>query len=74
MKRVMFVVDAVWGTSQLAHRTAILVAELLRERASLLAGKARDVIYRYFAEVPKPGVSAGVRDAEEQAVKARGYA
>ena len=58
----------------MAHRTAILVTELLRERASLRAGKARDVIYRYFAEVPKPGVSVGVSDAEKQAVKAREYA
>ncbi len=63
-----FVVDAVGGMSQLAHRTAIerltaagavpntslaLVTELFRDWKSPLADKARDVIKWYMPEVQK---------------------
>jgi nicotinamidase-related amidase len=72
---VMFVTDAVGGRSQVAHRTAIerlshaggvpntalaVVTELFRDWASPLAGKAREVIYWYFAEVPKVTTEVGV--------------
>jgi nicotinamidase-related amidase len=72
---VMFVTDAVGGRSQVAHRTAIerlshagavpntalaMVTELFRDWASPLAGKAREVIYWYFAEVPKVTIEVGV--------------
>ena len=72
---VMFVTDAVGGRSQTAHRTAIerltqagavpttalaVVTELFRDWASPLAGKAREVIYWYFAEVPKVTKEVGV--------------
>jgi nicotinamidase-related amidase len=61
-----FVVDAVGGLSQLAHRTAIerltaagavpntavaLVTELFRDWKSPVAGKAREILKRYLAEV-----------------------
>jgi nicotinamidase-related amidase len=64
----MFVVDAVGGMSQLAHRTAIerltaagaapntslaLVTELFRDWKSPLADKARPVITWYLAEAKK---------------------
>jgi isochorismate hydrolase len=64
----MFVVDAVGGMSQLAHRTAIerltasgavpntslaLVTELFRDWKSPLADKARDVIKWYQPEAHK---------------------
>jgi nicotinamidase-related amidase len=64
----MFVVDAVGGMSQLAHRTAIerltaagaipnsalaLVTELFRDWKSPLADKARTVIKWYMPEVQK---------------------
>lgn len=64
----MFVVDAVGGMSQLAHRTAIerltaagaipntslaLVTELFRDWKSPNANKARDVITWYLPEVQK---------------------
>ena len=64
----MFVVDAVGGMSQLAHRTAIerltaagavpntslaLVTELFRDWKSPLADKARDVIKWYLPEAKK---------------------
>ncbi|MGC1458454.1 MAG: isochorismatase family protein, partial [Steroidobacteraceae bacterium] len=64
----MFVVDAVGGMSQLAHRTAIerltaagavpntslaLVTELFRDWKSPIANKARDVITWYLPEVQK---------------------
>jgi nicotinamidase-related amidase len=63
-----FVVDAVGGLSQLAHRTAIerltaagaipntalaLVTELFRDWKSPLASKARDIIKPYAAELQK---------------------
>jgi len=72
---VMFVTDAVGGRSQVAHRTAIermshagavpntalaVVTELFRDWASPLADKAREVIYWYFAEVPKVTDEVGV--------------
>jgi len=64
----MFVVDAVGGMSQLAHRTAVerltaagaipnttlaLVTELFRDWKSELAAKGRDIIKWYLAEVQK---------------------
>jgi nicotinamidase-related amidase len=82
----MFVTDAVGGRSQSAHRTAIermahagavpstalaVVTELFRDWASPLADEARQVIYWYFAEVPKLKANVGVSEAEKQAVKAR---
>jgi nicotinamidase-related amidase len=63
-----FVVDAVGGLSQLAHRTAIerltaagavpntalaLVTELFRDWKSPVADKAREIIKPYLAEVQK---------------------
>jgi len=80
----MFVADAVGGRSQSAHRTAIermahagavpntalaVVTELFRDWASPLAGKAREVIYWYFAEVQKLKANVGVSEAERQAVR-----
>ena len=71
----MYVTDAVGGRSQTAHRTAIerlahagavpntalaVVTELFRDWKSPLAEKAREVIYWYFAEVPKLGADIGV--------------
>jgi nicotinamidase-related amidase len=65
---VMFVVDAVGGLSQLAHRTAIerlahagavpntslaVVTELFRDWKSPVADKAREIIKGYLAEVHK---------------------
>src|ERR1700733_9076100 len=65
---VLYVTDAVGGRSQVAHRTAIdrlaaagavpttalaVVTELFRDWAGPLSGPAQDVIYWYFAEVPK---------------------
>ena len=85
----MFVADAVGGRSQSAHRTAIermahagavpntalaVVTELFRDWASPLAGKARDVIYWYFAEVQKLKANVGVSEAEKQAVRDREHA
>lgn len=82
----MYVTDAVGGRSQSAHRTAIermahagavpntalaVVTELFRDWASPLAGKGRDVIYWYFAEVQKLKANVGVSEAEKQAVRAR---
>ncbi|MER9888059.1 isochorismatase family protein [Mesorhizobium sp. M0114] len=64
----MFVVDAVGGMSQLAHRTAIerltaagavpntslaLVTELFRDWKSALADPVRDVIKWYMPEAQK---------------------
>jgi nicotinamidase-related amidase len=69
---VTFVVDAVGGLSQLAHRTAIerlahagavpntslaLVTELFRDWKSPVAGKAREIIKPYMAEVHKVAAS-----------------
>jgi len=71
----MYVTDAVGGRSQTAHRTAIerlahagavpntalaVVTELFRDWKSPLAGKAREVINWYFAEVQKLGADVGV--------------
>lgn len=85
----MFVTDAVGGRSQSAHRTAIermahtgavpntalaVVTELFRDWGSPLAGKAREVIYWYFAEVPKLKANVGVSEAEKQAVRDREHA
>jgi hypothetical protein len=82
----MFVTDAVGGRSQSAHRTAIermahagavpntalaVVTELFRDWASPLAGKAREVIYWYFAEVQNLKVNVGVSEAEKKAVRDR---
>jgi nicotinamidase-related amidase len=65
---VTFVVDAVGGMSQLAHRTAVerltaagavpntavaLVTELFRDWKSPLAPKAREIIQWYIAELAK---------------------
>lgn len=65
---VMFVVDAVGGLSQLAHRTAIerlahagavpntslaVVTELFRDWKSPVADKARGIVKSYLAEVQK---------------------
>lgn len=65
---VMFVVDAVGGLSQLAHRPAIerlvhsgavhntsfaLLTELFRDWKSPVADKARAIIKPYVAEVQK---------------------
>src|ERR1700724_2832070 len=81
----MFVTDAVGGRSQVAHRTAIerlshagavpttalaVNTELFRDWASPAAGKAGDVIYWYFREVPKLTAAVGVADAEKQAAAA----
>jgi nicotinamidase-related amidase len=81
----MFVVDAVGGRSQAAHRAAIerlahagavpntalaVVCELFRDWASPVADKARDVIYWYFGEVGKLGADVGVSDVEKEAVRA----
>jgi nicotinamidase-related amidase len=85
----MFVVDAVGGRSQAAHRTAIerlahagavpntalaVVTELFRDWASPLAERAREVIYWYFAEVPKLNANVGVSGAEKRAAKAMEHA
>ncbi len=85
----MFVVDAVGGRSQAAHRTAIerlthagavpttalaVVCELFRDWASPLAEKARDVIYWYFGEVGRLGAAVGVSEVEKQAIKATQHA
>jgi nicotinamidase-related amidase len=82
----MFVTDAVGGRSQSAHRTAIermahagavpntalaVVTELFRDWASPLAGKAREVIYWYFAEVQNVKANVGVSEAEKKAVRDR---
>ena len=71
----MFVTDAVGGRSQTAHRTAIerlahagavpnsslaVLCELFRDWTSPMAGKAREVIGWYFAEVPKVTAEVGV--------------
>lgn len=63
-----FVVDAVGGLSQLAHRTAVerltaagaapntalaLVTELFRDWNAPVAGKAREIIKTYLAEVQR---------------------
>ena len=85
----MFVVDAVGGRSQSAHRTAIermahagavpttalgVVTELFRDWAGPLAGKAREVIYWYFDEVTKRKADVGVSEAEKRAVRDREHA
>src|SRR5262249_2749187 len=85
----MFVVDAVGGRSQAAHRIAIerlahagavpntalaVVTELFRHWASPLADKDREVIYWYFAEVSKLNANVGVSEVEKQAAKAKEYA
>jgi len=72
-KDVTFVVDAVGGMSQLAHRTAIerlahagavpntalaLVTELFRDWKAPSADKAREIIKRYLAEAPKVAAQA----------------
>ena len=69
----MFVVDAVGGLSQLAHRTAIkrlahagavpntalaLVTELFRDWSSPVADKGREIMKWYLAEGPKIAASA----------------
>jgi nicotinamidase-related amidase len=69
---VTFVVDAVGGLSQLAHRTAVerlahagavpntslaVVTELFRDWKSPVADKAREIIKPYMAEVHKVAAS-----------------
>jgi nicotinamidase-related amidase len=71
----MFVVDAVGGRSQVAHRTAIerlahvgavpntalaVLCEVFRDWTSPMAKKANEVIEWYFAEVPKLTAEIGV--------------
>jgi hypothetical protein len=51
-----------------------VVTELFRDWASPLADKACEVIYWYFAAVPKLNANVGVSGAERQAVKAREHA
>ena len=78
---VMFVADAVGGRSQIAHRTGIerlahagavpttalaVVTELFRDWSTPLAGPALEVIYWYFAEVPKLTSEVGVAEAEKR--------
>jgi len=85
----MFVVDAVGGRSQTAHRSAIerlahagavpntalaVVTELFRDWASPLAEKARDVIYWYFSEVTSLNADVGVSEVEKKAAKALEHA
>ena len=84
---VMYVVDAVGGRSQTAHRTAIerlahagavpttalaIVTELFRDWATPLAGPARDVIYWYFNEVPRHTDQVGVAETEKLAAAVAG--
>jgi nicotinamidase-related amidase len=84
---VLYVTDAVGGRSQVAHRTAIdrlahagavpttalaVVTELFRDWASPLAGPAGDVIYWYFAEVPRHTDQVGVAEAEKLAAAGHG--
>ena len=75
---VMYVADAVGGRSQIAHRTAIerlaqaVVTELFRDWGTPLVGRARDVIYWYFNEVPKHTDQIGVAEAEKLAAAAAG--
>jgi nicotinamidase-related amidase len=69
---VSFVVDAVGGLSQLAHRTAVerlehagavpntalaLVTELFRDWRSPVADKGREIVKWYLAEVQKLGAA-----------------
>jgi nicotinamidase-related amidase len=85
----MFVVDAVGGRSQVAHRTAIerlthagavpntalaVVCELFRDWASPLMPKAREVIYWYFGEVMKLGANVGISEVEMQVVRGEKHA
>lgn len=86
----MYVVDAVGGRSQSAHRTAIerlahggavantalaVVTELFRDWASPQAERAREVIYWYFDEVTKMKANVGVSEVEKKsAAKARAHA
>lgn len=66
---VTFAVDAVGGLSQLAHRTAVerlahagavpntslaIVTELFRDWKSPVAGKAREIVKAYLADMQKP--------------------
>jgi len=81
----MYVVDAVGGRSQAAHRTAIerlahagaipntalaVVTELFRDWVSPQAERARDIIYWYFGELLKMNANVGVSGAEKRAVGA----
>ena len=83
---VLYVADAVGGRSQVAHRTGIerlahagavpttalaVTTELFRDWAGPLAQPALDVIYWYFAEVPKHTGEVGVAEAEKRAAAAR---
>ncbi len=85
----MFVVDAVGGRSQSAHRTAVermahagavpntalaVVTELFRDWESELAEKARAVIYWYFGEVTRLKADVGVSEVERNAVQALEHA
>jgi len=78
---VMYVVDAVGGRSQVAHRTAIerlahagavpttalaVLTELFRDWRSPMAKKALEIIEWYFAEVPRVSKTIGV-DVREKA-------
>jgi nicotinamidase-related amidase len=81
----MFVVDAVGGRSQSAHRAAIermahagavpntalaVVTELFRDWNSALADKARGVIYWYFGEISRLKADVGVSEVERTAAQA----
>jgi nicotinamidase-related amidase len=85
----MYVVDAVGGRSQAAHRAAIermahagavpntalaVVTELFRDWVSPLASKAREVIYWYFGEVGKLKADVGVSEVERKAALAAEHA
>jgi nicotinamidase-related amidase len=82
---VMYVIDAVGGRSQVAHRTGIerlahagavpttalaVNTELFRDWATPQAGPAREVIYWYFTEVSELTRDVGVADAEKKAATA----
>src|SRR3954470_13452987 len=71
----MFVVDAVGGRSQTAHRTAIerlahagavpntalaVLTELFRDWTSPVADQAREISNWYFAEIPELTAEVGV--------------
>jgi nicotinamidase-related amidase len=82
---VMYVIDAVGGRSQVAHRTGIerlahagavpttalaVNTELFRDWATPQAGPAREVIYWYFTAVSELTRDVGVADAEKKAATA----
>ena len=85
---MMYVADAVGGRSQTAHRITIerlahvgavpttalsVVTELFRDWASPLVGRARDVIYWYFNEIPKHTNQVGLRRRRSSPLQPRGF-